>query len=101
MTAWDLLSALFSHVDEQLHALPTPPEAHLGPSAVGTLGVLHALTGGGTRAFHRWLTRDYRPLFPHLPARPRLFHLCKTHQDWTRPAWLRRPGSGGSTPMGS
>jgi hypothetical protein len=38
----------------------------------------------GTRAFHRWLTRAYRPLFPHLPAHTRLFRLCKTHQDWTR-----------------
>jgi hypothetical protein len=48
---------------------------------VVTLGVLHALKGVGNRAFHRWLTRDYRPLFPRLPERTRLF---KTHQDWTK-----------------
>ena len=38
----------------------------------------------GNRPFYRWLTRDYRPLFPRLPERTRLFRLFKTHQDWTR-----------------
>src|SRR5215468_9952388 len=28
--------------------------------------------------------RDYRPLFPRLPERTRLFRLLKTHQDWTQ-----------------
>src|SRR5207245_9946494 len=84
MTSWDLIIALFYHVDEQLHDLPKHPEAHLWPSEVGTLGVLHALKGVGNRAFHRWLTRDYRPLFPRLPERTRLFRLFKTHQDWTQ-----------------
>jgi hypothetical protein len=45
---------------------------------------LHALKGVGNRPFYRWLTRDYRPLFPRLPERTRLFRLLKTHQDWTR-----------------
>ena len=36
------------------------------------------------------LTRDYRPLFPRLPERTRLFRLLKTHQDWTR-AFLAVP----------
>jgi hypothetical protein len=44
----DCITALFSEVDEQLGAIPTHPEAHLWPSAVGTLGLLHALKGGGT-----------------------------------------------------
>jgi hypothetical protein len=90
MTTWDLIVALFYHVDEQLHDLPKHPEAHLWPSEVVTLGLLHALKGVGNRAFHRWLTRDYRPLFPHLPERTRLFRLFKTHQDWTR-AFLAAP----------
>jgi hypothetical protein len=51
---------------------------------VGTLGLLHALTGVGNRPFYRWLTRDYRALFPHLPARTRLCRLLTTHQDWTQ-----------------
>jgi hypothetical protein len=84
MTTWDLIIALFYHVDEQLHAMPKHPEAHLWPSEVVTLGLLHALKGGGNRAFYRWLTRDYRVLFPRLPERTRLFRLFTTHQDWTR-----------------
>lgn len=35
------------------------------------------------RAFYRWLTRDYRPLFPHLPERTRLARLFKTPTAWT------------------
>jgi hypothetical protein len=84
------ITALFSEVDEQLRAIPTHPEAHLWPSEVGTLGLLHALKGVGNRPFSRWLTRDYRTLLPHLPERTRLFRLFKTHQDWTQ-AFLASP----------
>jgi hypothetical protein len=63
---------------------PNLPRAHLWPSEVGTLGLLHALKGVGNRAFSRWLTRDYRTLFPQLPERTRLFRLFRTHQDWTQ-----------------
>ena len=84
MTTWDLIIALFYHVDEQLHDTPKHPEAHLWPSEVVTLGLLHALKGVGNRPFYRWLTRDYRALFPRLPERTRLFRLLKTHQDWAQ-----------------
>ena len=84
MTTWDLIIALFYHVDEQLHDMPKHPEAHLWPSEVVTLGLLHALKGVGNRPFYRWLTRDYRALFPRLPERTRLFRLLKTHQGWTQ-----------------
>ena len=67
--------------------IPQHPEAHLWPSEVVTLGRLHALKGVGNRPFYRWLTRDYRPLFPQLPERTRLFRLLKTHQDWTPAFW--------------
>src|ERR1700704_1508891 len=90
MTTVDLITALFYEVDEQLHAIPKHPEAHLWPSEGVTLGLLHALKGGGNRAFYRWVTRDYRPLFPQLPGPPRLFRLPPTHQDWTR-AFLAAP----------
>jgi hypothetical protein len=90
VTTWDLIIALFYHVDEQLHDIPKHPEAHLWPSEVVTLGLLHALKGVGNRAFYRWLTRDYRMLFPRLPERTRLFRLFKTHQHWTR-AFLAAP----------
>jgi len=84
MTTVDLITALFYEVDEQLRAIPKHPEARLWPREVVTLGLLHALKGGGNRAFYRWLTRDYRPLFPQLPERTRLFRLFTTHQDWTQ-----------------
>src|SRR6266516_2213968 len=89
-TTIDFITALFCQVDDHLPGLPKHPEAHLWPSEVVTLGLLHALKGVGTRPFYRWLTRDYRPLFPRLPERTRLFRLLKTHQDWTR-AFLAAP----------
>src|SRR5438445_2868596 len=85
-----LITALFYEVDEQLGALPKHPEAHLWPSEVVTLQLLHALKGVGNRAFYRWLTRDYRALFPQLPERTRLFRLFTTHQDGTQ-AFLAAP----------
>jgi hypothetical protein len=83
-TTIEFITALFYEVDEQMGAIPKHPEAHLWPSEVVTLGLLHTLKGVGNRAFYRWLTRDYWPLFPRLPERTRLFHLFKTHQDWTQ-----------------
>src|SRR5262244_4558909 len=80
MTTVELITALFYEVDEQLYAIPKHPEAHLWPSEVVTLGLLHALKGVGNRPCSRWLTRDYRALFPRLPERTRLFRLLKTHQ---------------------
>src|SRR4029453_8674491 len=84
MTTTEFITALFCQVDDHLSAIPKHPEAHLWPSEVVTLGLLHALKGVGNRPFYRWLTRDYRPLFPRLPERTRLFRLLKTHQDWTQ-----------------
>jgi len=84
MTTVDLITALFYEIDEQLRGIPKHPEAHLWPSEVVTLGLLHALKGGGNRPFYRWLTRDYRTLFPRLPERRRLFRLFVTHQHWTQ-----------------
>src|SRR5215510_6753288 len=83
-TTIECITALFYEVDEQMGAISKHPEAHLWPSEVVTLGLLHALKGEGNRPFSRWLTRDYRPLFPRLPERTRLFRLLKTHQDWTQ-----------------
>src|SRR5437870_13050379 len=82
-TTVEFITALFYEVDEHLRAMPKHPEAHLWPSEVVTLGLLHALKCGGNRPFYRWLTRDYRALFPRLPERTRLFRLFRTHQDWT------------------
>src|SRR2546425_5848242 len=74
-TTIDFITALFCQVDDHMSGLPKHPEARLWPSEVVTLGLLHALKGVGNRAFYRWLTRDYRALFPHLPERTRLLRL--------------------------
>ena len=81
MSTVDFITALFYEVDEQMGAIPKHPEAPLWPSEVVTLGLLHVLKGVGNRAFYRWLTRDYRALFPRLPVRTRLLRLFRTHQD--------------------
>jgi hypothetical protein len=89
-TTIELITALFCQVADQIPDIPKHPQASLWPSEVVTLGLLHALKGVGNRPFYRWLTRDYRPLFPRLPERTRLFRLLKTHQDWTQ-AFLAAP----------
>ena len=73
MTTIDFITAFFYQVDEQMRAIPKHPEARLWPSEVVTLGLLHALKGGGHRALYRCLTRDSLALFPRLPERTRLF----------------------------
>src|SRR5256886_11821262 len=84
MTTRAFITALFCQVDDRMLGIPKHPHATLWPSEVVTLGLLHALKGVGNRAFYRWLKRDYRPLFPQLPERTRLFRLFRTHQDWTQ-----------------
>src|SRR6266705_1372644 len=83
MTTLDLITALFCQVDDHLPGIPKHPHANLWPSEIVTLGLLHALKGGGNRAFYRWLTRDYGALFPRIPERTRLFRLFSTPQAWT------------------
>ena len=83
MTPPDCIIVLFYAVDQEMLDVPKHPEAKLSPSEVVTLALLHAVKGGGTRAFSRWLTRDYLPLFPHVPERTRLARLFKTHTAWT------------------
>ncbi len=90
MTTVDFISDLFCQIDEQMTGIAKHPQAVLWPSEVVTLGLLHALKGVGNRAFYRWLAKDYRPLFPHLPERTRLFRLFQTHQVWTA-AFLAAP----------
>src|SRR5262244_1231966 len=83
MTTQDCIIALFYAVDQEMLDVPKRPDATLYPSAVVTLALLHAITGGGTRAFSRWLTRDSLPLCPHGPERTRLARLVKPHTAWT------------------
>ena len=83
MTTEDFISELFYRVDEAMTDISKHPLANLWPSEVVTLGILFALKGSGTRAFYRWLSRDWRPLFPALPERTRFFRLLATHRAWT------------------
>jgi hypothetical protein len=83
MTTPDFIIALFYAVDQEMLEVPKHPDAKLYPSEVVTLALLYAIKGGGTRAFYRWLTRDYLPLFPQVPERTRLARLFKTHTAWT------------------
>jgi hypothetical protein len=75
MTTEDFISELFYRVDETMKDVPKHPLASLWPSEVVTLGLLFALKGVGDRAFYRWVARAWRPLFPRLPERTRLFRL--------------------------
>jgi len=82
MTTEHFIIDLFCRVDAVLHAEPKHAQARLYPSEVVTLALLFALKGVGNRAFYRWLSHNYRSLFPRLPDRTRLFRLFATHQAW-------------------
>jgi hypothetical protein len=83
MTTEEIIVALFCRVDDALDDLPVEPLAHLYPSELVTIGVLYGMKGLGQSAFYRWLVRDFRPLFPRLPERTRLFRLLTTYRDLT------------------
>jgi hypothetical protein len=82
MTTVDFIIELYCRVDEKLNSYPKHSQASLYPSEVVTLALLYALSGKGQRAFWRWLSRDYRPLFPNLPDRTRLFRLFNSHRAY-------------------
>lgn len=82
MATEEFIIALFCRVDAMMDGVCKHPQAKLYPSEVVTLALLYALKGCGARAFYRWLSRDYRQLFPALPERTRLFRLFVTHRDW-------------------
>ncbi len=83
MSTEDFITELFVRVDEKMAGVAKHPQARLWPGEVVTLAVLFAVKGVGERAFYRWLARGWRPLFPRLPDRTRLFRLFATHRDWT------------------
>ncbi len=83
MSTEDLIISMFCKIDDRMHGISTHSQAALYPSEVVTLACLFALKGVGTRAFYRWVRKNYRHLFPKLPHRTRLFRLFATHQDWS------------------
>ncbi len=82
MSTDDFIIALFCRIDALMGSEPKHPQAKLYPSELVTLALVFALKGVSTRAFYRWITRDYRHLFPHLPERTRLFRLFAAHRAW-------------------
>ena len=82
MSTDDFIIALFCRIDALMGSEPKHPQAKLYPSELVTLALVFALKGGSTRALYRWITRDYRHLFPHLPERTRLFRLFAAHRAW-------------------
>lgn len=84
MTTIDFITELFCRVDDTMSNAKKHSQANLRPSEVVTLAILFALKGVGNRAFYRWLIRDYKPLFPNLPERTRLFRLFNSHRHWTQ-----------------
>lgn len=83
MTIEDFIIALFCQGDKEMTAVLKRPNAKLSPSEVVTLALLFVIQGVGTRAFYRWLIRDYQAWFPQIPERTRVFRLFKTHAAWT------------------
>lgn len=75
----EIIIRLFCKVDDQLDLVNKRSDAHLYPSEIVTLGLLFALRGGRFRAFHRWLTANYRAWFPDLPERSRLQRLLRDY----------------------
>ena len=82
MSTDDFIIALFCRVDAVMRDVAKHPQARLYPSELVTLALLRALKGGSDRAFYRWISRDYRALFPKLPDRTRLFRLFASHWAW-------------------
>lgn len=80
MTTVDFITELFCRVADQVAHVEKHSQAKLYPSEVVTLALLYSLKGSGNRAYWRWLTRDYRSLFPNLPTRIRLFRLFNSHR---------------------
>jgi hypothetical protein len=91
MTTIDFITELFCKVDDQMFQATKHPQALLWPSEAVTLGLLYAIKGVGTKAFYRWLSNNYRPLFPKLP----LGLVSFACSDPTRPGliafWLLLP----------
>ena len=91
MTTKEFITALFCRVDEAMVEVPKHPQAKRYPSEIVTRAVWFALKGVGERAFYRWLSRDWRPWFPHRPERTRLFRRFTTPQEGTARFWAAPP----------
>jgi hypothetical protein len=83
MPTEDFIIHLFCKVDDALGARPKHPQERLTRSELVTLGMLCSLKGVSQRAFYRWVSNNFRHLFPTLPERTRLFRRLVTHWEET------------------
>lgn len=84
ITTEDFIIELFYNIDNKMTDVNKHPQSSLYPSEIVTVAVLSAIKGVGSRAFYRWLRRDWLFLFPKLPHRTRLLRLFKVHRHWSR-----------------
>jgi hypothetical protein len=82
MTTVDFITALFYEIDEQLRTIPKHPAAHLWPSEVVTLGLLHALKPAFKGSKRTWGIFLRRVLYSGLHARVGGVGLRKKCQQW-------------------
>lgn len=82
MTDRDFIIELFCRVDDAMKDAVKHSQAKMYPSELVSLGIVYALKGSGSRAFYRWLSRNYKDLFPNLLERTRLFRALKNHRFW-------------------
>ncbi|MEO1286716.1 MAG: hypothetical protein AAFV93_03035 [Chloroflexota bacterium] len=77
MTDRDFIIELFCRVDDMMLDVKKHPQAKMYPSELATLGMVFALKGVGCRAFYRWISRNFRDLFPRLLEITRFFRALK------------------------
>ena len=82
MTQEEFIADLFIRVDDAMKEIVKDPRAKLWPSELISIGILFVLRGQSQRRFYLWLSSNFRPLFPHLPERTRLFRLLRQYQEW-------------------
>lgn len=83
MSTVDFITELFSIIDEALQDVRKHSQAKLYLSEVVTIAILFALKGGHSRAFYRWLKKNWQAEFPNLPHRGCLLRLLVSHQRLT------------------
>lgn len=91
MAIIDIITELFCRVDDAMTDVPHHSQQALSPSELVTIGLLYAIKGVGSRYFYRWLSANYRDMFPNLPSRSRLFRRLRTRRAWTE-RFLITPG---------
>ena len=84
MSTDDLIIELYCRIDDKLKTIENHAQSKFSASELVTMGMLFSIKGVGQRAFYRWIERDYKDWFPHLPERSRLFRRLKTRWYWAQ-----------------